>query len=204
VVVHGPTAITDAGPPVPPAPPIPPAPPGALNVLFVIFDDLRVMHGAWGFKQPHTPNTDAFAAKSLIFDRAYVGPIELPIDNSDSVLLCSIAICCVPLVSLVAYVRRTSYCKLQRDCKHFSCFILLLFLLFVLCNLFFAYLTHAASENDAHGSSSALRWFSVNRIFSLVRNLTSCPLRLHNTHATPYRVYVANITLNTCFRVCYN
>eukprot|EP00038_Savillea_parva_P030794 m.80315 g.80315 ORF g.80315 m.80315 type:complete len:721 (+) comp9347_c0_seq1:42-2204(+) len=58
-------------PPPPPGPPPPPAPPGALNVLFVIFDDLRIIHGAWGFKQPHTPNTDAFASKSLIFDNAY-------------------------------------------------------------------------------------------------------------------------------------
>ena len=56
-----------------PAPaPIPPAPKDALNVLFVIFDDLRIMHGAWGFHgQAHTPNTDAFANRSLIFDNAY-------------------------------------------------------------------------------------------------------------------------------------
>ena len=56
------------GPPAPPAPPPSPAPAGALNVLFVIFDDLRVMHKPWGFNQTHTPNTDAFAAKSLAFD----------------------------------------------------------------------------------------------------------------------------------------
>ena len=54
------------GPAPAPGPPAPPAPKGALNVLFVIFDDLRVMHGPWGFVQPHTPNTDAFAAKSLV------------------------------------------------------------------------------------------------------------------------------------------
>ena len=55
----------------PPSPPPSPAPAGALNVLFVIFDDLRVMHKPWGFNQTHTPNTDAFAAKSLAFDNAY-------------------------------------------------------------------------------------------------------------------------------------
>jgi len=64
------------GPSPSPSPPSPspapsPAPPGALNVLFVIFDDLRVMHKPWGFNQTHTPNTDAFAAKSLAFDNAY-------------------------------------------------------------------------------------------------------------------------------------
>ena len=57
--------------PGPPGPPPPPAPPGALNVLFVIFDDLRVMHEPWGFKQTHTPNTNALANRSLVFDNAY-------------------------------------------------------------------------------------------------------------------------------------
>jgi len=42
-----------------------------MNVLFVIFDDLRIIHGLWGFNQSHTPNTDALAQKSLIFDNAY-------------------------------------------------------------------------------------------------------------------------------------
>jgi hypothetical protein len=37
----------------------------------MVLADLRVMHGAWGFDQPHTPNTDAFAQKALIFDNAY-------------------------------------------------------------------------------------------------------------------------------------
>ena len=41
-----------------------------MNVLFVIFDDLRVMHEPWGFEQTHTPNTNALAQKSLIFDNA--------------------------------------------------------------------------------------------------------------------------------------
>ena len=40
-------------------------------MLFVIFDDLRVTHGAWGFKQAHTPHTDGLANKSLAFDNAY-------------------------------------------------------------------------------------------------------------------------------------
>ena len=53
-----------------PTPPSP-APKGALNVLFVIFDDLRVTHKTWGFEQSHTPRTDALATKSLIFDNAY-------------------------------------------------------------------------------------------------------------------------------------
>jgi hypothetical protein len=66
--------------PTPPTPPTPspappaPAPVGSKNVLFVIFDDLRVLHGAWGQEQPNgpwTPNTDGLAKKSLIFDRAY-------------------------------------------------------------------------------------------------------------------------------------
>lgn len=48
-----------------------PAPKGAMNVLFVIFDDLRVTHKVWGFDQSVTPNTDALAKKSLIFDNAY-------------------------------------------------------------------------------------------------------------------------------------
>ena len=60
-------------PPSPPAP-APPAPPGAMNVLFVIFDDLRVMHKPWGFIQPVTPTTNALAQKSLIFDNASVSP----------------------------------------------------------------------------------------------------------------------------------
>jgi len=62
-------------PPGPPAPPTPPAPAGALNVLFVIYDDLRVMHKTYGFTPEcggNMPNFDALAKKSLIFDNAYV------------------------------------------------------------------------------------------------------------------------------------
>jgi hypothetical protein len=68
---------TPAPPPTPPtSPPTPahPAPPNSMNVLFVIFDDLRVIHEAWEQKQPfgpYTPHTDKLAAKSLMFDRAY-------------------------------------------------------------------------------------------------------------------------------------
>merc|ERR1712137_924431 len=49
-----------------------PAPPGAKNVLFIMFDDLRAMHKAYGWSQPHMPNQEKFAAESLIFDRAFV------------------------------------------------------------------------------------------------------------------------------------
>jgi hypothetical protein len=55
-----------------PAPPIPEPPVGAKNVLFVIFDDYRAMHKAYGWSQPHVPAADAFAKESLVFDRAYV------------------------------------------------------------------------------------------------------------------------------------
>lgn len=53
---------------------IPPPPKGSKNVLFVIFDDLRVIHKAYEQPQPfgpYTPNTDSLSKKSLIFDRAY-------------------------------------------------------------------------------------------------------------------------------------
>ena len=43
-----------------------------MNVLFFLFDDLRVTHGTWGFEQSYTPRTDALANRSLIFDNAYV------------------------------------------------------------------------------------------------------------------------------------
>lgn len=62
------------GPPAPPPPPAPPAPPppaGALNVLFVIFDDLRPNAKAWGVDQASMPNVDKLAAKSVTFDHAY-------------------------------------------------------------------------------------------------------------------------------------
>eukprot|EP00936_MAST-01D_sp_MAST-1D-sp1_P002428 g2428.t1 len=58
--------------PTPAPTPIPPAPKGARNVLFVIFDDLRIIHDTWDMgPQPHTPNTDALGARGLAFDRAY-------------------------------------------------------------------------------------------------------------------------------------
>jgi iduronate 2-sulfatase len=50
-----------------------PAPKDAKNVLFFVVDDLR---NELGFtdkrKGIHTPNIDALAAKSMVFDRAYV------------------------------------------------------------------------------------------------------------------------------------
>ena len=58
-------------PPPPPGPPAPPPPPGALNVLFVIFDDLRPNSKAWGLEQPSMPNVDKLAARSMTFDHAY-------------------------------------------------------------------------------------------------------------------------------------
>jgi arylsulfatase A-like enzyme len=58
--------------PTPPPTPAPTAPAGARNVLFVIFDDLRLIHGTWDMgPQPHTPHTDALGARALAFDRAY-------------------------------------------------------------------------------------------------------------------------------------
>ena len=60
------------GPPAPPPPPPPPPPPGALNVLFVIFDDLRPNTKlAYGLEQPSMPNVDKLAAKGMTFDHAY-------------------------------------------------------------------------------------------------------------------------------------
>ena len=59
------------GPPPPPSPPISPPPPNALNVLFVIFDDLRPNSKAWGVDQASMPNVDRLAAKSVTFDHAY-------------------------------------------------------------------------------------------------------------------------------------
>ncbi len=68
-------------PPAPPAP-APPAPPSPKpsakpqaeqrNVLHVIVDDLRPQLGAYGRHDMHTPHVDALAAKSMVFDRAYV------------------------------------------------------------------------------------------------------------------------------------
>lgn len=42
------------------------------NILFVAFDDLRPLIGAYGEAEPKTPNIDAFAHDAVRFDRAYV------------------------------------------------------------------------------------------------------------------------------------
>lgn len=41
------------------------------SVLHVIVDDLRPALGAYGVANAHTPNFDALAASSMVFDRAY-------------------------------------------------------------------------------------------------------------------------------------
>ena len=50
-------------------------PPGAVterkNVLFIAIDDLRTELGTYGHSHVKTPNIDALAAKSLVFERAY-------------------------------------------------------------------------------------------------------------------------------------
>ena len=65
-VRHAPTP-----PPAPPTPP-PPEPASVRNVLHVIVDDLRPQLGAYGQPQMVTPNFDALAGKSTLFDGAYV------------------------------------------------------------------------------------------------------------------------------------
>lgn len=42
-----------------------------MNVLFVMYDDLRNIHKTYGGVEAYTPNTNALAAKSLIMDRAF-------------------------------------------------------------------------------------------------------------------------------------
>lgn len=42
------------------------------NVLFIAFDDLRPLIGAYGEPEPITPNIDALANKGTIFNKAYV------------------------------------------------------------------------------------------------------------------------------------
>ncbi|MCA0932479.1 sulfatase [Lutimonas saemankumensis] len=42
------------------------------NVLFVAFDDLRPLIGAYGEPEPLTPNIDALADQATIFEKAYV------------------------------------------------------------------------------------------------------------------------------------
>jgi hypothetical protein len=59
-------------PNVPPPPhPSPPAPPGAKDVLFFAVDDLRPSLGLYGVSEVHSPNLDALAERSLVFDRMY-------------------------------------------------------------------------------------------------------------------------------------
>eukprot|EP01065_Artemidia_motanka_P017535 TRINITY_DN2098_c0_g1_i1.p1 TRINITY_DN2098_c0_g1~~TRINITY_DN2098_c0_g1_i1.p1 ORF type:complete len:645 (+),score=198.09 TRINITY_DN2098_c0_g1_i1:62-1936(+) len=66
------------GNPAPPSPspspspgPTPAPPKNAMNVLFVIFDDLRPNSGAYGVPQASMPNIDALANRSIVFDHAY-------------------------------------------------------------------------------------------------------------------------------------
>ena len=42
------------------------------NILFIAFDDLRPLIGAYGEPEPITPNLDAFAKDSVRFNRSYV------------------------------------------------------------------------------------------------------------------------------------
>jgi len=42
------------------------------NILFIAFDDLRPLIGAYGEPEPITPNLDAFAKEAVLFNRAYV------------------------------------------------------------------------------------------------------------------------------------
>lgn len=49
------------------------------NVLFIAFDDLRPLIGAYGESEPITPNIDALANESFLFSRSYVSyPLCLP------------------------------------------------------------------------------------------------------------------------------
>lgn len=62
--------------PIPPPPPPPPPPPKVtlpadLNVVLVTIDTLRLDVGFAGYDKPTTPNLDALAEKSVVFDRAY-------------------------------------------------------------------------------------------------------------------------------------
>jgi len=42
------------------------------NILFIAFDDLRPLIGAYGEPEPKTPNLDAFAKEAVLFNKAYV------------------------------------------------------------------------------------------------------------------------------------
>lgn len=60
-------------PPAPaPAPAPSPPPPGAKNVLFIVVDDLRPeLSGGYDHSTVQTPNLDAFAKSSLVFEAAH-------------------------------------------------------------------------------------------------------------------------------------
>jgi choline-sulfatase len=66
-------ADTPLPPPLPPPPPPPPkaALPSDLNVVLITIDTLRLDVGFAGYDKPTTPNLDALARKSVVFDRAY-------------------------------------------------------------------------------------------------------------------------------------
>ena len=51
---------------------------GKYNVLFIIVDDLRPLLGCYGYPQMHTPNIDALAQDSVLFNRAYC---QFPVCN---------------------------------------------------------------------------------------------------------------------------
>lgn len=64
-------------PPTPPTPPPPyvppyPTPKGAKDVIMIAVDDMRPELGCYDCSHMQTPNMDALAAESLIFDNAYV------------------------------------------------------------------------------------------------------------------------------------
>ena len=51
---------------------LPPAPTGARNVVLIVLDTVRADHmSLHGYGRPTTPNIDALAARSVVFDRAF-------------------------------------------------------------------------------------------------------------------------------------
>ena len=62
-----------ASPPLPPGQPPPPRPPlpPQKNILFIMVDDLRPQLGCYGATETITPNIDALAADSVLFENAY-------------------------------------------------------------------------------------------------------------------------------------
>jgi len=57
--------------PPPPAPTIRPTLPHDLNLVLITVDTLRIDLGFMGYPRPVSPNLDALAARSTVFDRAY-------------------------------------------------------------------------------------------------------------------------------------